>query len=191
MRAYANVRRAGEVIVLTSPEVGLWREPPKRGQILQPGELLGRIEQLGQLIEVEVPSGAMGRVVEVEEEHGRAAVGYGTSLVVLDPRSAGVEPTARNGESDAEGSFEEAALVLRAPMGGRLFLRPGPDKPAFVTEGDTVKDGQTVALIEVMKTFNRVVYGDGLPSPARVKTILVEDGADVTGGDVLLSVEEI
>jgi acetyl-CoA carboxylase biotin carboxyl carrier protein len=50
-----------------------------------------------------------------------------------------------------------------------------------------VTHGQTVGLLEVMKTFNRLVYqGDGLPTHATVERILPKDGDDVVRGDPIL-----
>ena len=47
--------------------------------------------------------------------------------------------------------------------------------------------GQTIGLLEVMKTFNRLVYqGDGLPARALVEKIVPGDGDDVARGDVIL-----
>jgi hypothetical protein len=54
------------------------------------------------------------------------------------------------------------------------------------------KAGQTVAFLEVMKTFHRVTYGGaGLPEAARVTAIAVADDADVGPGDVLLRLEAV
>ncbi len=48
--------------------------------------------------------------------------------------------------------------------------------------------GQTVGLLEVMKTFNRLVYqGDALPDEAKVETIVPKEGDDVVRGDVILA----
>ena len=59
-------------------------------------------------------------------------------------------------------------------------------------EGDIISEGQVVALIEVMKTFNRVSYGGpGLPPKARVLGYAVPDGADVEGGAIILRVEPV
>ena len=72
-------------------------------------------------------------------------------------------------------------------MSGRFYLRPGPDKPAFAELGATLTRGQTVCLLEVMKTFNRLALsGDDLPERVRVVQVVPADGEDVTRGDVLL-----
>ena len=75
--------------------------------------------------------------------------------------------------------------ALKSPMVGTLYRAPEPGAPPFVEVGDTVRKGQTVAVIEAMKTFNEI------PSPRDgvVKQILVENGAPVEYGDVLMLIE--
>jgi acetyl-CoA carboxylase biotin carboxyl carrier protein len=46
--------------------------------------------------------------------------------------------------------------VMRAPMVGTFYTSPSPDKPAFVTVGQSVKAGETLAIIEAMKMFNPI-----------------------------------
>jgi acetyl-CoA carboxylase biotin carboxyl carrier protein len=46
--------------------------------------------------------------------------------------------------------------ILRAPMVGTYYSSPAPDKPAFVTVGQTVKAGDTLGIIEAMKMFNPI-----------------------------------
>lgn len=58
--------------------------------------------------------------------------------------------------------------------------------------GGTVRDGDVVALLEVMKTFHRISYGGpGLPRSARVLAIVPQDGDDVEVGEALLSLEAL
>jgi acetyl-CoA carboxylase biotin carboxyl carrier protein len=46
--------------------------------------------------------------------------------------------------------------VVRAPMVGTFYASPAPDKPPFVTVGQTVKAGDTLGIIEAMKMFNPI-----------------------------------
>ena len=46
--------------------------------------------------------------------------------------------------------------VLRSPMVGTFYASPNPDSPAFVKVGQTVKAGETLAIIEAMKMFNQI-----------------------------------
>ena len=45
---------------------------------------------------------------------------------------------------------------LLSPLPGTFYRRPSPDKPAYKENGDTVKSGDVIGLIEVMKSFNEV-----------------------------------
>jgi len=47
-------------------------------------------------------------------------------------------------------------LEIKSPMIGTFYLTPNPDSPSFVSEGDSVKAGQTVCIIEAMKLFNEI-----------------------------------
>ena len=66
-----------------------------------------------------------------------------------------------------------------------VYLAPEPDAAPFVTIGERVSEGQTVVLIEAMKTFNEI----RAPRAGEVKQILVENATPVEYGDVLLIVE--
>lgn len=75
--------------------------------------------------------------------------------------------------------------VVTSPMVGTCYLSPEPGANAFIAVGDQVKEGQTLLIIEAMKTMNHI------PSPraGTVKRILVEDGTPVEFGAPLLIVE--
>ncbi|SHO62564.1 acetyl-CoA carboxylase biotin carboxyl carrier protein [Algoriphagus zhangzhouensis] len=47
-------------------------------------------------------------------------------------------------------------VEIKSPMIGTFYLTPNPDSPAFVSEGDSIKAGQTVCIIEAMKLFNEI-----------------------------------
>ncbi len=179
-------RRDDGTLALRSPCVGLWREAPRLGSLVRAGAPLGRVEVLGRLWPLEAPPGAAGIVVEVwEPNRKRAAVDYDTVLLRLDPEAAGAigQSTAGPDESAASG------LVFRSPMAGRFYRRPAPDKPVFVEAGDVVEPGHAIGLLEVMKTFNRLVLGGELPPRVRIVAVVAEDGADVERGEVLLRLE--
>ena len=110
-------------------------------------------------------------------------VDYGARLLELLP----LEGAAADASASQAGASAATGLVFRAPMSGRFYLRPGPDKPAFAELGATLTRGHTVCLLEVMKTFNRLALsGDYLPERVRVVQVVPADGEDVTRGDVLL-----
>ncbi len=94
------------------------------------------------------------------------------------------------GSDRAKATATAGSIAIRAPSSGRYWARPSPDKPAFVSVGDVVTAGQTVCLLEVMKTFHRVTYaGADLPERGRVLAIRPADGDDLAAGDVLIELE--
>lgn len=48
------------------------------------------------------------------------------------------------------------AKEIQSPLPGTFYRKPAPDKPNFKNEGDMVKEGDVIGLIEVMKSFNEV-----------------------------------
>lgn len=75
--------------------------------------------------------------------------------------------------------------AVKSPMVGTVYLSPEPGKPVFVSVGDKVNAGQTLLIIEAMKTMNQI------PSPraGTVTQILVEDGQPVEFGEPLVIIE--
>ncbi len=75
--------------------------------------------------------------------------------------------------------------AVPSPMVGTVYLQPEPGAPSFVKVGDPVAEGQTLLIIEAMKTMNQI------PSPraGTVKRILVEDGTPVEFGAPLMIIE--
>lgn len=176
-------------VVLTAPAVGLWRNAPAAGSVLGPGESLGELEVLGVLHRLESPAGARGQVQAHPERPAlaRRPVSFGEALLVLDPEFAASAGDTVDTSTEAGAA---TGLVFRSPSSGRFYSRPAPDKPEFVKVGDEISNGQTVALLEVMKTFNRIQYGGpGLPARAKVLRIVPADQDDLSAGDPVLELE--
>jgi len=77
------------------------------------------------------------------------------------------------------------AGAITSPMVGVAYLAPEPGTPNFVSVGQTVAAGQTVLLIEAMKTFNQIKA----PSAGTVTRILVTSGSPVEYGEPLMVIE--
>jgi acetyl-CoA carboxylase biotin carboxyl carrier protein len=75
--------------------------------------------------------------------------------------------------------------LVASPMVGVAYLSPEPGQPPFVTVGAKVAQGQTLLLIEAMKTFNQI----RAPRAGTVTRILIETGTPVEFGEPLLIVE--
>ena len=174
---------------LVAPAVGLWRDAPRPGARVLPGEPIGTLEILGVSHRLLAPAEAGGVVRDAAEPAlARRPVEFGSVLLSLDPNA--VEGALRDTASIADATAGAGSLRLPSPLSGRYYAKPSPDKPPFVAVGDVLSVGQTVALLEVMKTFNRVTYGgDGLPERAKIVAIVPSDGDDVDEGDPLLDLE--
>ncbi|MBD2102066.1 acetyl-CoA carboxylase biotin carboxyl carrier protein [Leptolyngbya sp. FACHB-261] len=74
---------------------------------------------------------------------------------------------------------------ITSPMVGTFYRAPGPDDPAFVGPGDTIRRGQTVCIIEAMKLMNELEA----EVAGQVVEILVENAQPVEYGQVLMRVD--
>lgn len=75
--------------------------------------------------------------------------------------------------------------TILAPLPGIFYRRPAPDQPAFKSEGDAVAVGDTVGLIEVMKTFTPVVAEEA----GRMLAFHIDDEDAVMAGQPLYDLE--
>jgi len=180
-----TVHRDATKTELTSPTVGIFTSIAAVGELVSPGQVIGSIEVLAVKHALRVPDGVAGRaILDAGGGRARVPVQYGDTLFTL---STGSE-VGLDWSTPRQAVADQAKLAFLAPMSGRFYGRPSPTEAAFISEGDTVRKGQTVGLLEVMKTFNRLVYqGELLPESAVVQKILPNDGDDVVRGDVILA----
>ncbi|AVO36311.1 acetyl-CoA carboxylase biotin carboxyl carrier protein [Pukyongiella litopenaei] len=75
--------------------------------------------------------------------------------------------------------------AVTSPMVGTVYMQPEPGAPAFITTGAQVSEGDTLLIVEAMKTMNHIPA----PTSGTVKRILVEDGAAVEFGTPLVIIE--
>lgn len=75
--------------------------------------------------------------------------------------------------------------AIKAPMVGTVYLAPQPEAPPFAKLGETIAEGQVLLIIEAMKVMNQI----RAPRAGRLASILVEDGAPVEYGQVVMVLE--
>ena len=75
--------------------------------------------------------------------------------------------------------------LVASPMVGTAYVAPSPGEPPFVKVGDMVSEGQTVAIIEAMKTMNQIPA----PRAGRVTQIIIRDGQPVEFGEPMMIIE--
>ncbi len=133
--------------------------------------------------------------IEVKRDYGEAdAIDVRVSRQIavaaqpqqMQPQQAPALPApAVPADAPATGDPSDDPGVVPSPMVGTVYLQPQPDSTAFVKLGDTVTEGQTILIIEAMKTMNQIPA----PRSGRVKRILVEDGSPVEFGAPLIILE--
>jgi acetyl-CoA carboxylase biotin carboxyl carrier protein len=84
-----------------------------------------------------------------------------------------------------EPTYNGKEVVIKSPMIGTFYRSAGPDKSPFVSEGDEVKAGQTVCIIEAMKLFNEIEA----EVSGKITKILVDDASPVEYDQRLFIIE--
>ena len=120
--------------------------------------------------------------IEIEQNDLRVRVArnFGANVQTISapaPAASADEPTSRD--------LASAPGAVPSPMVGTAYLSPAPGAKAFVSVGENVKEGQTVLIVEAMKTMNQIAA----PRSGKVTAILVDDGQPVEFGEPLLILE--
>jgi acetyl-CoA carboxylase biotin carboxyl carrier protein len=127
--------------------------------------------------------------IEIAEKDSRIRVVRAVGPMVA-PVTLGTVPHAQVAASAPTQASAEAELAahpgaVTSPMVGVAYLLPEPGAAPFVSVGQTVAVGQTLLLIEAMKTFNQIKA----PKAGTVARVLVANGAPVEYGEVLMILE--
>ena len=119
-------------------------------------------------------------LTELEYQDGQTKVKVSKALKGIESLKTGamVSPN----KSVLKSSEDTEGVRIKSPIIGTAYLAPEPGAKKFVEIGDKIKKGQTVMIVEAMKTMNHV------PSTAdgEVKKILIEDGQPVEFGQTLV-----
>ena len=117
---------------------------------------------------------------ELEYQDGQTKVKVSKALKALEqPKASAV---VSQNKTVLKSSDESDGIRVKSPIIGTAYLAAEPGAKKFVEVGDKIKKGQTVMIVEAMKTMNHV------PSTAdgEVKKVLVEDGQPVEFGQTLI-----
>ena len=127
------------------------------------------------LTEIEVERG--GERVRLRREPAPAGPAGATSPLV------GAAPT--RAPEPARDERREHLVAVEAPMVGTFYRAPSPDAQPYVREGDVIKQGQVLCIIEAMKLMNEIES----KAAGRVVRILAENGQPVEYGQPLFLIE--
>ncbi len=119
---------------------------------------------------------------EIEIEHNGARIRVSRATTAAAIMAAPVAAAAAPAAAAPAAPAGPQAGAVPSPMVGTVYLSPEPGKPAFVKIGQTVKEGDTLFIVEAMKTMNPITA----PKGGTVKEICVADASPVEFGQTLL-----
>ena len=108
-----------------------------------------------------------------------------TAAPVAAPAAAPAAPAASPAPSDAPVDAANHPGAVTSPMVGTAYLAPEPGASDFVKEGNSVKEGQTLLIIEAMKVMNPITA----PKAGVVKSIIISNAQPVEYGEALVIIE--
>jgi acetyl-CoA carboxylase biotin carboxyl carrier protein len=125
--------------------------------------------------------------IEVQSGSQRVRVSRGATAAAAAP-SAAAAPAARAASAPADASetnFSNHPGAITSPMVGTAYRSPEPGSKPFADIGDSVKVGQTLLIVEAMKTMNAIPA----TKAGKITQILFDDGQPVEFGQPLVVVE--
>ncbi|MEO0617765.1 MAG: acetyl-CoA carboxylase biotin carboxyl carrier protein [Pseudomonadota bacterium] len=122
--------------------------------------------------------------IEIEREGLRIRVArqLSASAAVAVPAAAAAPTVATASPPGPSADGPDAPGVVTSPMVGTTYLAPEPNAAPFVSVGAAVSEGQTIMIVEAMKTMNQIPA----PHAGTVREILVENGQPVEFGEPLI-----
>ncbi len=144
----------------------------------------GELQLIRKLAEILNDTG----LTEIELDHkgARVRVSRGGSPQIVAAHQFAAAPAVS--ATPAPVAVPAAAVVgtpLKSPMVGTAYLAPTPEAPAFAALGSDVKQGQTLLIIEAMKTMNQITA----PKSGKLVQVLIENAQPVEFGEVLMVIE--
>ena len=132
------------------------------------------LEETG-LSEIEIENKDVGRIKVAKNL-------FNSNILTSSPNNINDNLVAKKEDSSEQKDLSNA---ISSPMVGTIYLKPDPESNPFVSEGDKVKKGDTLLIIEAMKTMNNIPADkDGV-----IKKILVENEQPIQFGDPLVIIE--
>ncbi|MGI9415572.1 MAG: acetyl-CoA carboxylase biotin carboxyl carrier protein [Hyphomicrobiales bacterium] len=123
--------------------------------------------------------------IELEQDDWRIRIARSApgETVVMRPTPAAAEAPAETAAADVDPASHPGAVP--SPMVGTAYLASAPGAGPFVEIGTEVAEGQTLLIVEAMKTMNHIPA----PRAGKIAAVLVEDGQPVEFGEPLMIIE--
>ncbi len=124
-------------------------------------------------------------LTEISYQEGDFAISVSRAAKSVVSNSSSTNTVDLQNQESNEGDYSSDPRAIKSPMVGTVYLQPEPGANTFVIEGDQVKNGQTLLIIEAMKTMNPIestLHG-------KVSKILVENEQAVEFGQPLMLID--
>ena len=122
-------------------------------------------------------------LTELEYQDGQTRIKVSKNIKTLEQSKTGALVSPNKAVLNA--SDETDGVRVKSPIIGTAYLSPEPGAKTFIKVGDKIKKGQTLMIVEAMKTMNHV----SSTTDGEVKKILVEDGQPVEFGQTLVLIK--
>jgi len=177
----ALIEKEDSQIRILSPAVGFYSEMPREKTFVTGGAMIGKLTVLNTSFFIYLPENVSGIVSYSESPDRIVNVGYRDELFRLTAEQTEIVRQISGAEKiESNDEFAENGFVVRAFTTGIFYRRPSPDAAPYVEEGQQIEKGKVLGLIEVMKTFNHIIFqGTENSNSGVVKKILVQDGQEV------------
>lgn len=128
-------------------------------------------------------------LTEIELDHKGAKVRVSKTVhatgMVAAPQAYAPSPVAHAAPAAPIAAAEVSGTPLKSPMVGTAYLSATPGAAPFAALGSMVKEGQTLLIIEAMKTMNQI----GAPKSGKLVKVSIENGVPVEFGETLMVIE--
>ena len=124
-------------------------------------------------------------LTEISYQEGDFAISVSRAAKGVVSNSFSTSTVDSQNQGNIEGDYSSDPRAIKSPMVGTVYLQPEPGANTFVREGDQVKNGQTLLIIEAMKTMNPIES----TLQGKVSKILVENEQAVEFGQPLMLID--
>ena len=124
-------------------------------------------------------------LTEISYQEGDFAISVSRAAKGVVSNSLSTSTADSQNQENKEGDYSSDPRAIKSPMVGTVYLQPEPGANTFVKEGDQVKNGQTLLIIEAMKTMNPIES----TLQGKISKILVENEQAVEFGQPLMLID--
>lgn len=172
-----------DIITILSPSIGRIELLVGVHDFIQAGQCIGHLFRLAKRFRLVMGNDQSGFITSIAHHDGIMSSGYGQPIMTIDPHVH----SQKTNQKPSDLIKPESGIYITSPMDGLFYLSSAPENPPFINIGDHIIPGQTIGLIEVMKSFYPVKYqGD---KPAIVTDIVITTATPVVTGTKLFLIK--